>query len=392
MLANPYFYNLKTGLLLIEIMLLRYLWNNATPTILSYFLFALLFCFIFNALFYKFASNLGIRDMDENDHMRWSRQSKPSIGGITFYIVFLLSIFGYVVINPNSVADPKFGFDLHSLGFTLAITVGFLIGLADDAYNTNPILKLIGQFFCANILIMSGYVIWAVPNHFMINYFISTLWIVGLMNSINLLDNMDGAAGSVSLCIIGACIILLNVTGHQDDFMKIVLFGVMASLIAFLYFNIYPSKIFMGDTGSQFLGVFLAGISIQYLWKFNYPGGSMIQVKQFIVPAMFFIIPLTDTVTVFFWRIKRGQSPSMGGTDHITHHLFYNGLNERQVLMVLSFITLISGALAIWIISLNEWTIMQIGILITYSVIVFALFQFFYIRGASRKALQLAKE
>ena len=375
-------------------MLLRYLWNNATPTILSYFLFALLFCFLFNALFYKFASNLGIRDMDENDHMRWSRQSKPSIGGITFYIVFLLSIFGYVVINPNYTlgADTKFGFDLHSLGFTLAITMGFLIGLADDAYNTNPTLKLIGQFLCANVLIMSGYVIWAVPNHFMINYFITTLWIVGLMNSINLLDNMDGAAGGVSLCIIGACIILLNVTGHHDDFMKIVLFGVMAALIAFLYFNIYPSKIFMGDTGSQFLGVFLAGISIQYLWGVNYPGGAAIQVKQFLVPALFFIIPLTDTVTVFFWRIRRGQSPSMGGTDHITHHLFYNGLTERQVLLVLSLVTLISAGLATWMIALNEWTTMQIIILIVYSVVVFSLFQFFYIRGASRKPQEKIKE
>ena len=366
-------------------MLLRYLWNNATPTILTYFLFALLFCFIFNALFYKFASNLGIRDMDENDHMRWSRQSKPSIGGITFYIVFLLSIFGYVVINPNYTlgGDAKFGFDFHSLGFTLSITVGFLIGLADDAYNTNPTLKLIGQFFCANILIMSGYVIWATP-FFVPNYLITTLWIVGLMNSINLLDNMDGVAGSIALAIIGGCIVLLNVSGHNDDFMKIVLLGVMAALIAFLYFNIYPSKIFMGDTGSQFLGVFLAGISIQYLWGVRYEGGAPVQVKQFLVPALFFIIPLTDTVTVFFWRIKNGKSPSMGGTDHITHHLIYNGLSERQVVLFLVLVSMLSAALATWMIVLNEWTTLQLILLSTYGIGMFALIQVLYIRGASR--------
>lgn len=374
-------------------MILRYLWNNATPTILAYFLFALIFCFVFNALFYKFASNLGIRDMDENDHMRWSRQSKPSIGGITFYIVFLLSILGYVMITQNytSNGSAKFEFDVHSLGFTIAITLSFLIGLADDAYNTNPTLKLIGQFACANILIMSGYVIWATP-FYALNYFITTLWVVGLMNSINLLDNMDGIAGGVALCIIGACIVLLSVNGHQNDFMKIVLLGVMAALIAFLYFNIYPAKIFMGDTGSQFLGVFLAGISIPYLWNVRYDGGSAIQVKQFLVPALFFIIPLTDTLTVFFWRIKKGKSPSMGGTDHITHHLFYNGFSELQVLLILSCVTLVSAGLAIWVIVLDEWLTWQMVLLIAYAVLVFSAFQFFYIRGASRKPIEKQEE
>ncbi len=369
-------------------MLLRFLWNNSTPTIFAYFIFALLFCFVFNALFYKFASNLGIRDLDENDKMRWSRSSKPSIGGISFFIVFLLSIFGYVVVSqepsPNNIS--KFGFDVISLGFTLAVTVAFLIGLADDAYNTNPTLKLIGQFFCANILIMSGYVIWATP-FFVPNYFITTLWIVGLMNSINLLDNMDGAAAGVSLCIIGACMVLLNVNGHQDDFMKIVLLGMMAALLSFLYFNVYPAKIFMGDTGSQFLGVFLAGISIKYLWGIRFDGGAAIQVKQFLVPALFFIIPLTDTVTVFFWRIKAGKSPGKGGTDHITHHLFYNGFSERMVLLILSTITLVSAGLAIWIIALNEWTTFQILALMGYAILIFVLFQIMYIRGAARKPI-----
>lgn len=372
-------------------MLLNYLWNNATPTILTYFLFALLFSFIFNALFYKFASNLGIRDMDENDQMRWSKASKPSIGGISFYIVFLLSIFGYVVVNPsglNSVVTSKFGLDVHSLGFTLAVTVGFLIGLADDAYNTNPTLKLIGQFLCANILIMSGYTIWATP-FVVLNYFITTLWIVGMMNSLNLLDNMDGAAGSISLCIIAMVILLFNVSGHQDDFMKIVLFGIMAVLIAFLYFNIHPSKIFMGDTGSQFLGVFLSGISIQYLWGARYEGGSVIQIKQFLVPALFFIVPLTDTCTVFFWRLRRGQSPSIGGRDHITHHLFYNGLSERMVMLVLCLITIVSSGLAIWVIALNEWTTLQISLLIAYGLLILVLLQFLYIRGNRLKPADL---
>lgn len=362
---------------------IKYLWSNTT--LLTYFLFALGFSFVFNWLFYRFASNLGIRDLNENDHMRWNKESKPSIGGISFYVVFLLSIFGYATIEKERANLV----DYQILGITLAVTIGFLIGLADDAFNTNPILKLTGQFVCANLLIMSGIFISITP-FYPINYFFTTIWVVGLMNSINLLDNMDGAAGAVSVCIILAAIVLVMLTGQYDNFFMIVLCGVLASLIAFLRFNIFPSKIFMGDTGSQFLGVFLAAISIIYFWGVRVDTGSYVQVKQFLIPALIFIVPLTDTATVFFWRIKRGQSPMIGGRDHITHHLFYLGFSERLVIVVLSLVSLISAGLAIWVVYMDKWYTWQIVFLIVYVIVVFALFQWMYI--IARKHIPAPKE
>ncbi len=347
-----------------------------------FFVCAFLFSFLFNRLFLKFSKTLGIRHLDEN-LIRWGPQTKPSLGGISFFIMFLLSFSFIAVIS----FEDQYVIDKRLIGFILAVTLGFVVGLADDAYDTNPLLKAFAQFTCANILMSMGIYIEVTP--FMaFNYFFTTLWVIGIMNSINMLDNMDGIATIVSIStIVGALALIL----FQEDYGNvyiIILVGMLATLIGFLFFNWYPSKMYMGDTGSQFLGVFLATISIVFFWQFRDEAGSVIQLRQFIIPLIIFIIPFSDTFTVVIRRIARQQSPFIGGKDHITHYLGYLGLPDNMIAIVIGFISFVSvGLMWVILIKFEDWRTWYSFLVIGYFLIIFFLINYYY-----EKAKRLQKD
>ena len=138
----------------------------------------------------------------------------------------------------------------------------------------------------------------------------------------------------------------------------------------------------MGDTGSQFLGVFLAATSMIFLWKFNEGNQGLLQVKPFVLPALFFIIPIIDTTTVTVRRLLRGQSPFVGGKDHITHHFAYLGLKEKNIVLLLLTTTLLSFPIALMLIK-NPlyWNFYVSFGMLAYVVALFFVFQYFYKKG-----------
>ena len=346
--------------------------------IISYFLIAVLLSLAINYLLLKFSFNLGSRNNVAFRQVRWTSHVKPSIGGISFFIIFLLSwgIYGFISQEKATVPDKQI------IGIVAATSLGFLAGLYDDAFNTNPLLKFVLQLTCGIILISFNVKI-NISNIEFINIFFTLMWVVGLMNSINMLDNMDGVTGSISAFIIAGLIGVLLLTGHKaSDFYLLILTGVLGALIGFLRFNWNPSKIFMGDTGSQFLGIFLASISIIFLWKFNDGNQGLFQVKPFVLPALFFIIPIIDTTTVTIRRLLRRQSPFVGGKDHITHHFAYLGVKEKNIVYILLATTLISFPVALMLlISPSFWNFyVSFGVL-AYVLAVFFVFQFYYKKG-----------
>ena len=152
------------------------------------------------------------------------------------------------------------------------------------------------------------------------------------MNSINMLDNMDGITSITSMFIIITALFYLSIHSEYDSFDYISLLGVLASLIAFLFYNWHPSKMFMGDSGSQFIGLFIAAIGIKYIWNSSSYGSlEIIPSKQIITVLLAFILPIIDTTCVVINRIARKQSPFVGGKDHTTHHLSYFGFNYSQI-------------------------------------------------------------
>ncbi len=311
-------------------------------TLLLFFIFIPIISSIFiNWLLIKFSFNLGIRNINISE-IRWQAR-KPSLGGISFYLNFLIFFIGilfYLLLNNIAVSNIK-----SLLGLFLATSFGFFIGLIDDARNTNPLLKLIGQIICGIILVffeisipLSSNIVW--------NAFFTVFWVVFLMNSINMLDNMDGLTSIVSLYIITT--IVTSFFNHIISFESAIIMVVASSIVGFLYFNWSPSKIYMGDSGSQFLGVFLAYISILYIWNFRTENGGYFQTNQFLIPFLIFTTPIFDTATVFIHRILRGQSPFIGGRDHLSHHIVYIGFKDWQAVLLLGILNLFFSAIALF--------------------------------------------
>jgi UDP-GlcNAc:undecaprenyl-phosphate/decaprenyl-phosphate GlcNAc-1-phosphate transferase len=306
-----------------------------------FFLTSLLFSLLINRFLLKFSKTLGIRDTSQTI-IRWSSTSKPSLGGITFYIIFLFSV---VIISFVMPKETEF-FNLSTMGLLVVVTVGFLLGLFDDAYNTRPLLKFFTQIMCGVILIVTGTSINIFENT-LLNYALTIFWVVGMMNSINMLDNMDGITTIVSIGILLAILCGMIIRQEFGNPLIIIIIGALASLKGFLFYNWHPSKMYMGDTGSQFLGVLLAVVGISFFWNGAGFIGESTPWMRFISMATIFALPIIDTTTVSIKRLARGNSPFIGGKDHTTHHISYLGLNDRQVGLIFVLLTLISMVLTI---------------------------------------------
>jgi UDP-GlcNAc:undecaprenyl-phosphate/decaprenyl-phosphate GlcNAc-1-phosphate transferase len=343
----------------------------------SFFIGALILSILINGLFLRFSKTLGIRNTNETI-IRWSSEVKPSIGGISFFIIFLISTIAY----PFFFQGSEYFLNLNFVGVLLACSLGFLMGLYDDAFNTDPFIKAFTQITCGLILISTNTYINLIPSIFL-NYFITLFWVVGLMNSINMLDNMDGITALVSSAIIITVLMLLFLNDTFTSPEIIPLIGILAALLGFLYFNWYPSKIYMGDTGSQFLGVFLAAIGIIYFWNGKGIAGEHFRNKQIISALVVFVIPLIDTTVVFIKRLSKKSSPFIGGKDHTTHHLSYLGFSDRQVALIFLCISFISLILEVIIINYTlHWGLKYDIIYSLYILILFSIL--FYISNINK--------
>lgn len=314
-------------------------------TVVTTFIFSLLI----NSILLKFSQNLGVRQKQAQREIRWNPSVKPSMGGISFFVIFLIT---FIVLNfINNLLPIQFN-NLKTIGVFMVCTIAFIMGLADDAYNTQPLLKFVTQLVCGLILYFTGTKIMIFTNEYL-NFSLNLVWVVGLMNSINMLDNMDGITTTVSIVIL-CFVILLNLKLNSIlTPISILSLGIIGSLLGFLVYNWHPSKMFMGDTGSQFLGCFLAVVGIDYCWNSfslihpSFENGNPV-LMGFCIVGLVFILPLTDTTTVSINRLLKGKSPFVGGKDHTTHHLFFKGITEKRIAILFFCIGLTGMWLALY--------------------------------------------
>lgn len=292
------------------------------------FLLALCFTLLVNSLFMRFFRTFGIRE-NAPGLVRWNASSKPAFGGIGFFIVFLFAFAAFNVLFPQA-SDP---FRPELLGLLAATGLGFLMGLADDAYDTRPVLKFLVQVACGLLLLATGTAVdlFHVP---LLDQIFTVLWVVGMMNAINMLDNMDAITSVVSLAILAAALLMQLLTGAAADMNAVVMIAVCGALGGFLFFNWYPSRMYMGDTGSQFLGVLLAFVGIRFFWNAPSIEGRWEQDRQVVSAVVVFLLPIVDTSVVTINRLLKGRSPFVGGRDHTTHHLSYAGYSDGQVALI----------------------------------------------------------
>lgn len=292
---------------------------------------------------------------------RWASQRKPMLGGVGFFAGFALGVLAWIVFDSWFFYDSHYFFFTRQqiVGVLAAVSLAFVMGLIDDLFDTSPLFKFAMQFAVGVILILCGFYIQIFENQWF-NYALTLFWVVGIMNSLNMLDNMDSVTNTMCIIVLsGILVVLLTplrtngyvlVTPQRDTFFVLVIVATLASMVAFYKFNWHPSTMYMGDNGSQFLGAFMAIVSIRYLWNPWIQVTTEISnpVYPFLIVYLAFLVPITDTATVTINRLMRGQSPFVGGTDHTTHHLSYRGLSDRQVVCLLGAINIVSASVAVW--------------------------------------------
>ncbi len=243
------------------------------------------------------------------------------------------------------------------------ILVMFCIGVYDDFKRLSPPVKLAFQIVAATLVIFFGgntinFFRWPIAN-----ILLTFLWLVGITNAINLLDNMDGLAGGVAFIAAGFLSVFFWKTGYPE--LLVLSLALMGSILGFLVFNFPPAKIFMGDSGSMLLGFSLAALAVARRTQ----ASNVFAIVG--VPTLVFLLPILDTGLVSITRILRGQSPAMGGTDHTSHRLVAFGLSEKQAVLVLYGIAIVSGLASI---GLEAWDYDLSLVLIPLLLIILSLF------------------
>lgn len=294
-----------------------------------------------NELLLRFSQSLGIRNKNDVT-VRWANESKPSLGGVAFFISFVFGGIGYAVVfkNENVFQNKEF------VGLMASGIMAFVMGLSDDAYNTKPLVKLVVQISCGLILVLTETIIRLTGNDW-VDGAITVIWVVGIMNSLNMLDNMDGITGTTVLFILLSCLASdFILYGWNMNIWTLTLLVQIGAILGFLRFNIHPSRLFMGDAGSQFIGLFVAFFSIHDLWSVGHTT-HLHPLTGMAITLIAFTPSAVDTMTVVINRLKKGKSPMVGGKDHTTHYLVYAGLKDIQVWYVFLFIALGSTILAL---------------------------------------------
>lgn len=254
----------------------------------------------------------------------------PLLGGLAILVGAVAAVF---VVYRGRPADTV-------LGVMLATTVVALIGLWDDYRPLPAWAKLGGQIVGVSILIFFGIQV-QLPLPTPVNILLTFLWMLGITNAINFLDNMDGLSAGISAVIAGFILFLGLV---NDQFLVAALSAaLLGSCLGFLRYNFPPAQIFMGDVGSLFLGFLLAVLGLQL----RFPANSAF--VTWMVPIFLFGLPIFDMTLVVVSRIRRGLSPATAGKDHLSHRLVRLGYTPRESVLVLYLVGGILGMMALFV-------------------------------------------
>ncbi len=320
------------------------------------FLFALGLSLVLTPVCRAIAHRAGYVAKPKED--RWHKRPTALFGGVA--IVFATTIAG--VLTGRMTAEL---WQLISCGILIG---GF--GLLDDIVSVKASTKLVAQIVLASALLFFGFRL-----HWMESLvgdaMITLFWIVGVTNALNLLDNMDGLCGGVTL--IAGAFLLAGLT-HDAGAMPIAAYlaALMGATAGFLVYNVHPASIFMGDTGSLFIGFNLAALTLLGRAEGQRNSGFLSVVAG---PVLLLLIPILDTALVTTARLMSGRQPSQGGRDHSSHRLVAVGLSEARAVAVLWGLAAVSGGVSLLLLRRPDqsWSVIVL-LMFVLGMIIFAVY------------------
>ncbi len=253
----------------------------------------------------------------------------PLLGGAAIYLAFILAIV--------FLGDQRYVNEL--VGILIGATLCSLMGVVDDKWGLGSYVKLGGQLLAAAILVYTGVQVQLFGGW--LDVAITLLWVAGITNALNLLDNMDGLSGGIAMI---AAVFFALLATMSDQYLVGALAAALAGACAgFLIYNWNPAHIFMGDTGALFLGFLLAAVGI----KLRFPANS--KTVTWIIPLLVLALPIFDTTLVFISRLRRGKNPlTTPGKDHISHRLAILTGSRREAVLICYLIAGAVGLTAIF--------------------------------------------
>lgn len=303
------------------------------------FMAALLVSWLLTPLVKRFAIAVGA--VDQPNHRKVHTRVMPRLGGLAIFAGFALS---YFIIAPATDV---------ALGLLIGGSIIVLVGALDDRFQLTPKIKLLGQVIAASVVVSFG---------IQVNFFylpfddaavilgwlsipITVLWIVGVTNAINLIDGLDGLAAGVSAIATATMAVMALIMGNEP--VALICLVLLGSILGFLWFNFHPAKIFMGDSGSLFLGFSLATLSLL--------GFKQVTLVSFIIPILILGVPLSDTFFAIVRRLLNKKGITVADKGHLHHCLQQMGFGHRGSVLAIYAVSMMFGLAAILLSQATLW-------------------------------------
>jgi len=302
---------------------------------------------------------LGTRLVAVPSGERWHEQPTPTFGGIGIFLGFAAAVL-------LALATGAVEWSSELGGILAGMTLLFVAGLVDDLRHLSPLAKLALQITAAVIVLASGLEVEIVGNT-VLAWGIGLLWLVGITNAFNLLDNMDGLAATLA-AIACSYFAIDAVTEHENELVLVLALSLGLACTGFLPFNLRPGKraaVFMGDAGSQVLGFGLASLALASSW--TVAGTTFATI---LLPLLILAVPILDTTLVTVVRLAQRRPVTQGGKDHTSHRLVYYGLSESKAVLLLAVVAGALGATALAYNVLDNARLTAIGVLVTFVLLV----------------------
>jgi UDP-GlcNAc:undecaprenyl-phosphate/decaprenyl-phosphate GlcNAc-1-phosphate transferase len=313
----------------------------------------------FALLWLLLRSSVGARLVAVPNEARWHTLPTPLFGGVGIFAGFVAGV-GLALAAGIIDWSGELG------GILAGVTIVFVAGLVDDLWRLSPIAKLVAQLAAAVVVLASGLNVEIVGND-VIAWAIGLLWLVGITNAFNLLDNMDGLAAT--LAVVSCAYFAIDaLTEHENETVLALALALGFACAGFLPFNLRPQRgaaVFMGDSGSQLIGFGLASLALAASW--TVAGTTLATI---LLPLLVLAIPILDTTLVTIARIVEKRPVTQGGRDHTSHRLVYYGLSETKAVLLLAIVASAIGATALAYNVLDNGRLTAVGVLVTFVILV----------------------